>query len=357
MKGTMEHIELAARECRAFGERLRDNPYRLLLGEAREQLYRWMADDNTPPVVVLVPVGRKSGPAAFEGMEYSLHRMRLVFRSAVASRRPRRIPSPPDSDVVRQALDDAIGRRRTPRVKARLDELVELVQRLGRYGLIELARERGAPDLASFKEDLWGQLDAFMPHAVLIDDDRLWLAACNEVRAGNMAHIADFLSPPPVMGRPVRKIDNECIAGLIGLAAQALARKKERVSLARAAALVQEWQLRVELEAVRKKLRKGVCPKGEIPTGRELLAVASEFGDKLPSATEEAQNRLLRKLLAEQRMRVPNAARLLLLGLPLWSPGGLHRHILSTAGLRKECEGGTDRLENALVPTTESSKP
>ena len=33
------------------------------------------------------------------------------------------------------------------------------------------------------------------------------------------------------------------------------------------------------------------------------------------------------------------AARLLLLGLPIWSPGGLHRHILSAAKLRNECEG------------------
>jgi hypothetical protein len=154
-------------------------------------------DAQPPPVVVPVPVGRESGPAAFEGMEYSLHRMRLVFRSAVASRRPRRIPWPPDSDAVRQALDDAFDKRRTPRIKARLDELAELVQGLGRYGLIELARERGAPDLASFKEDLWVQMDAFMPHAVLIDDDRFWLAVCNEVRAGNMSRVADFLSPPP----------------------------------------------------------------------------------------------------------------------------------------------------------------
>ena len=54
----------------------------------------------------------------------------------------------------------------------------------------------------------------------------------------------------------------------------------------------------------------------------------------------------MRELLAGKRMRVPNAARLLLLGLPIWSPGGLHRHILSAAGLRKECEGVVGRWES-----------
>jgi len=87
------------------------------------------------------------------------------------------------------------------------------------------------------------------------------------------------------------------------------------------------------------------------------LAIANAFGDKLPRTSEEAQVRLLTELLAENRMHVPDAARLLLLGLPIWSPGGLHRQILSASGLRKECEGGTNCVENALVPTTESSEP
>ncbi len=343
----MDHIESVALDCIRFGESLRSNPYRLLLGDSRTELCRMIADDNTPPIVVPVPIGRKSGPAAFEGAQYTLHRMRLVFPVGIAGGRPRRIPAPHDSAAVLQTLEQTAGKRRSLCLEARLGELAELVQRLGRFGLSDLARERGAPNLGTYSKDLWAQMDAFMPHAVLIDDDRFWLAVCNEVRAGNMARLAGFFTPPPPAGRPVSKIVNECIIGLIGLASRALARNKEPVTLARASGLVQQWQLRVELQPARRALRKRICPRGELPSGVELAAVANALRDKFPQLTRAKLKNSLRELLAGGRVRVPNAARLLLLGLPLWSQGGLHRHILSAAGLGKECEGVVEYLAGA----------
>lgn len=119
-------------------------------------------------------------------------------------------------------------------------ELAALAENLGGFGLQRLAEHRGMEGLralrASVHDDVrqWGAVG-------LQDDVQLWTAICNELRAGNVDRVHDFLCGRSLIGRPLEGIESRLVDGLMRIAARKLAVECKDVTMIAATGQVKAW--------------------------------------------------------------------------------------------------------------------